>query len=58
MARTSAPVLFIICLLKRHRFIPSMNTAANAGLGRTLTVSEPKTKDFMLLLVQCAKGTA
>jgi hypothetical protein len=35
-----------------------MNTAANAGLGRTLTVPEPKTKDFMLLLVQFAKGTA
>jgi hypothetical protein len=30
----------------------------NTGSGRTLTVPEPKTKDFMRLLVQLTKGTA
>jgi hypothetical protein len=30
----------------------------NTGSGRTLTVPEPKTKDFMHLLVQLTKGTA
>jgi hypothetical protein len=30
----------------------------NTGSGRTPTVPEPKTKDFMLLLVQLTKGTA
>ena len=28
------------------------------GSVRTMTMLEPKTKDFMLLLVQFAKGTA
>jgi len=31
---------------------------ANTGSGRTLTMSVPKTKDFMRLLVQLIKGTA
>jgi hypothetical protein len=31
---------------------------SNTGSGRTLTVPEPKTKDFMCLLVQLTKGAA
>jgi len=30
----------------------------NTELGRTLTVPEPETKDFMRLLVQLTEGTA
>ena len=39
------------------RALPSQ-VRPNTGSGRILTMPEPKTKHFMRLLVQLAKGTA
>jgi hypothetical protein len=39
-------------------FVCQLADRPNTGSGRTLIVPEPKTKDFMRLLVQLTKGTA
>jgi hypothetical protein len=43
---------------KHNGVRPHYVLGPNTGSGRTLTVPEPKTKDFMHLLVQLTKGTA
>jgi len=52
------PVIATINGAEQGRVRFSTTEGPNTGSGRTLTVPEPKTKDFMSVLVQLTKGTA